>query len=84
MPAPMVVNVELLVLSKKSIATQWENIQQKFKNRMLEQDNDVCRTTEKLDIATTPDTLKKRISGHFDDMQKLIMKGIRSDSFAEH
>ena len=43
-----------------------------------------CKTTGKRYIGTTQQTLKKRMTGHSNDIQKLIVKGIRSDSFADH
>jgi hypothetical protein len=44
----------------------------------------VCNQTGKVYIGNTQQHFKKRMEGHFGDVQKLCLKGIQSDSYARH
>ena len=43
-----------------------------------------CRETGRRYISSTQQTFKKRMAGHFNDIQKMITKNLRSDSLATH
>ena len=43
-----------------------------------------CKKIAKCYIVTTQQTLKNRMASHFNKIQKLVTKNIRSDSFATH
>ena len=43
-----------------------------------------CKETGLIYIGNTQQTLKDRMYGHYADLQKLVFKGIKSDSFASH
>ena len=43
-----------------------------------------CRKCDAIYIGTTQQTFKKRMDGHFSDLQRLLKNGQKSDSFAAH
>ena len=43
-----------------------------------------CKTTGDIYKGNTHEKLKYRMAGHYSDVQRLIQKGKRSDSFATH
>ena len=43
-----------------------------------------CKCCNMIYIGNTQQQYKNRMSGHFNDVQKLLAKGIRSDSYAKH
>ena len=43
-----------------------------------------CKETGRRYIGTTQQTFKNRMAGHFNDIQKMITKNLRSDSLATH
>ena len=43
-----------------------------------------CKMTNKIYIGNTQQNFKKRMAGHFQDVKKLMEKGILSDSYARH
>ena len=43
-----------------------------------------CNSTGKQYIGATQQNAKDRMSGHFADVKKLVCKGIRSDTYANH
>ena len=43
-----------------------------------------CSTCDAIYIGKTQQTFKKRMDGHFSDLQRLLKNGQKSDSFAAH
>ena len=43
-----------------------------------------CKLTNKIYIGNTQQNFKKRMAGHFQDVKKLMEKGVSSDSYAKH
>ena len=43
-----------------------------------------CKTTGAIYIGNTQQKFKNRMSAHYNDVQKLISKGKKSDSFTNH
>ena len=43
-----------------------------------------CRKCDAIYIGNTQQTFKKRMDGHFSDLQRLLKNGQKSDSFAAH
>jgi hypothetical protein len=43
-----------------------------------------CKMTNKIYIGNTQQNFKKRMTGHFQDVKKLMEKGVHPDSYARH
>jgi hypothetical protein len=43
-----------------------------------------CKMTNKIYIRNTQQNFKKRMAGHFQDVKKLMEKGVHSDSYTRH